>query len=221
MNEGIRLPNSKQRITIVGRTGSGKTVAALWHLSNSNFDVRPWVVIDFKTDENINSIPRANYIGLNENPKRPGIYIVQPHPEDDALGNFLDRIWQRENTGVYVDEGYMMSENAKTEKRFKTLLTQGRSKRIPMIVLTQRPAWISRFVFSEADFFQLFHLNDTRDIKTVDSFLPTGSLIRMPDFHSVYFDVSANRVTYLSPVPPEDEILEKIDDRLRPVRKVI
>lgn len=217
----IRLPNSKQRIAIGGRTGSGKTVAALFHLSNASFDAMPWVIVDFKGDENINSIDRANHIELSENPTRPGIYVVHPHPKDEMLGSFLERIWKRGKTGVYIDEGYMMGENGKNEERFITLLTQGRSLRIPMIVLSQRPVWMSRFVFSEADFFQWFHLNDIRDVKTVQAFLPQGAYRRLPDYHSVYFDVAKNEVTYLSPVPNEDDILEKIDSRLKPIRKVL
>lgn len=217
----IRLPNSKQRIALIGRTGTGKTVAGMWHLSNSNFDIMPWVIVDFKTDEHINAIERAEYISVKDTVKQPGIYIIQPYPGDEELGDFLERIWQRGTTGVMVDEGYMMRTNTEVEKRFVYLLTQGRSKRIPMIVLTQKPVWISRFVFSESDFFQVFHLNDIRDHKTVEAFVPPNAIRTLPEFHSLYFDVSRNRLTYLSPVPDEATILERIDSRLRPIRKHI
>lgn len=217
----LHLPTSRQRIAAIGRTGSGKTIAGLWHLSNANFDLMPWVIVDFKTDEHINAIERAEYIDTNTRLKNPGIYIIQPHPDDASLGDFLERIWQRGNTGVFVDEGYMMRTNNEVEKRFVYLLTQGRSKRIPMIVLTQKPVWISRFVFSESDYFQVFHLNDVRDHKTVESFLPNGAIRKLPDYHSVYYDVSKNELTYLLPVPNEETILEKIDNRLRVTRKRI
>ena len=217
----MRLPNSQQRIAIVGRTGSGKTVAGLWHLSNSNYLSMPWVVVDFKTDEHINSIERAQYVGLGDSIKKPGIYIVQPEPGDPALEDFLTRIWKRGNTGVYIDEGYMMSENKRVEKRMISLLTQGRSKHIPMIVLSQRPVWMSRFVFSEADFYQVFHLNDDRDTETIGSMLPKGAYQRVPDFHSVYYDVGKDQLDYLSPVPDVPTILQSFDERLRPVRKAI
>jgi DNA helicase HerA-like ATPase len=221
MPEPIRLPNSKQRLAVIGRTGSGKTVAALWHLSNANFDAMPWIVVDFKTDENINAIEGAKYITTSDNPKSPGIYIIQPEPDDPAMFDFLTRIWQRENTGIYIDEGYMIGENRKTEQRFKTLLTQGRSKRIPMIVLSQRPAWISRFVWSESDFFQVFDLSMEDDIVTIHRMLPKGSFIPLPDFHSIYYDVGKKRISYLAPVPDVEEIIEKINARLKPIRKRI
>lgn len=217
-----RLPNDKQRLAILGRTGSGKSLAALWHLSNAGFDRKPWLIVDFKTDEHINSIDRAKYISTKETPKNPGIYIVQPHPQDgEALAGMLQRVWEKENIGVWIDEGYMMSESPAVEKRFVSLLTQGRSKRIPMIVLSQRPVWISRFVFSESDFYQIFQLQDKRDVQTIASFIPPNTYIRLPDYHSIYYDVGRNDVSYLAPVPSEDSILEKIDTKLKPIRKTI
>lgn len=181
----------------------------------------PWVVIDYKTDEHINSIERATYIDLDYLPKNPGIYIVQPDPSDHRMAKFLTRIWQRGNTGVYVDEGYMIGEDKKAEQRFKTLLTQGRSKHIPMIVLSQRPVWISRFVWSESDFYQVFDIATEDDIDTIEKMLPKGSFRRMPDYHSVYYDVSKRGLNYLAPVPDEATILDKIDDRLKAIRKRI
>lgn len=216
----IRLPNSKQRIAIIGRTGSGKTIAGLWHLSNASFDRMPWIIIDFKTDEHINAIERATYIDTTDNPTRPGIYILQPHPNDVSVATFLERVWQRENAGVYVDESYMLSEKTANENRFITLLTQGRSKHIPMIVLSQRPVWITRFVWSESDFFQLFHLNSRKDEKNVEDFLPAGSYRNLPEFHSLYYDVGRSQVSYLSPVPDEATLLARIDARLKTIRKV-
>ena len=217
----MRLPNSQQRIAVVGRTGSGKTVAGMWHLSNSNYLSQPWIIINIKGDEQIDSIERAQFIETKDNVKKPGIYILHCEPDDETLADFLHRVWRRGNTGLMVDEGYMLSENKVVERRFRTLLTQGRSLHIPMIVLSQRPSWISRFVFSEADFYQLFHLNDDRDVQTVSSFLPRGAYKRLPDYHSVYYDVGKDQLDYLSPVPDVNSILDSFDTRLAPVRKVI
>lgn len=218
----MRSPTSKQRIAILGRTGSGKTVAALWHLSNSNFERHPWIVIDFKTDEHINAIEKATYISTDEIPKHPGIYIMQPMMDElDSLANTLEKIRVKENIGIWIDEGYMMSENSKVENKFKALLTQGRSKHIPMIVLSQRPVWMSRFVFSESDFFQIFHLQDKRDVQTIASFIPKDTYRRVPDYHSIYYDVGRDSVHFLSPVPREAEILEKIDTKLSRQRKYL
>jgi len=216
----FRLPNSKQRIALLGSTGSGKTLGGLWHLSQANFDSMPWTIIDFKKDEHIEGIQRAHHVSSSERPKRAGLYVLQPEPEEDISG-YLTHVWRGGSHGVFVDEGFVMSEVAANEQRFKTLLTQGRSLRVPMIICSQRPAWITRFVFSEADFVQMWRLNDMRDQKTVESFLPRDAYKRMPDYHSLYYDVGKNKLTYLKPVPDEATTLQKIDDRLKPIKKAV
>ena len=212
----FRLPNDTQRAAVIGRTGSGKTLAALWHLSKRNFDSYPWLILDYKTDESINSIERAEHIGLEEEPKRPGIYIVHPLPGEEAeTEKLLWTVWRRGSTGIYADEAYMIGDN----QAFEACLTQGRSKHIPMIILTQRPAWLSRFVFSEADFFQLFHLNDKRDRKTVEAFMPSNTGEVAPNYHSLWYDVGKNRLTHFLPVPPADRTLDVINNKLKNMRR--
>ena len=108
------------------------------------------------------------------------------------------------------------------QEAFQAILTQGRSKEIPAIILTQRPVWISRFVFSEADFYAVFHLNDRRDQKSVAEFTPNTPLwdltSRIPDYHFRWYDVSGDYSTQMQPVPDRDMILETFEKRLS-VRK--
>jgi len=216
MNEKTRLPKSTQRIAIIGRTGSGKTVAGLWHLSNANFSVKPWIVFDYKTDEHINSIEGAEHIDLSFIPKKKGIYIVHPLPSQESeVTDYLWKLWAKENIGIYIDEGYMLGNNP----AFEGCLTQGRSKHIPMIV-TQRPNWISRFVFSESDFYQIFHLNDKRDRKTVESFVPANLNLRLPDYHSYYYDVGRNSMVVFSAVPDAQKTVDKINEGLQPKKRI-
>jgi len=208
-----RLPNNSQRIAVIGRTGSGKTQAAVWQLSRRNFLSMPWVVFNFKGDELIDSIPFADHVEVGHIPKRAGIYIVHPLPGQLAeMQSYLWALWGRENVGLFCDEGYMMGD----DEAFLACLTQGRSRRIPMIVLTQRPAWISRFVFTESQFYQVFSLTDRRDWKTVSQFIPDDGRMEttvLPEFHSWYYDVGKNKLFVLAPVPSEDEILGSIRKR--------
>ncbi len=202
---------------IVGRTGTGKTQAGGWHLSRANFTTQPWIVYDFKGDELLGSITRAREIAVTELPTKPGIYIVRPLPDDtEGIGEQMRRIWEQENTGVFVDEGYMVDG-----PWFRALLTQGRTKRIPMIVLAQRPVWISRFVFSEADFYQVFHLNHSKDRQKIEEYVPVDIDRRLPDFHSYYYDVARNSVCVFKPVPTKDEILAVFDARLAALEEKI
>ena len=217
----MRLPNNSQRITIYGMTGSGKTVAALWHLSQRNYTTMPWVIFDFKGDDNIGKIKYAKYLKLGEIPSKPGIYIYQPVPEvDDALvEETMWKIWERGRIGVYIDEGYMVSNK---NRAFKALLTQGRSKHIPMIVLTQRPVWMSRFAISEADFHQIFFLADERDRDTVQSFIPYDvTERRLPKYHSYYYDIGDDEFTGLNPVRKPEESLVVLNQRMKKTLKFL
>ena len=213
---GAGMPGDNHRISIVGRTGSGKTYAALWHLAMRSWHHRPWIVFDFKGDKNIALIPGLEEVDIKKPPPRkPGIYVVRPLPTDDdaeAQVKFMWKIWENEKTGMYIDEGYMVGKN---NAAFRANLTQGRSKEIPMIILSQRPLWLDRFVWSEADFFQVFHLSTEDDRKVISRYLPVKSVERLPQYHSYYYDVGADEIVTLRPVPDRDKIITMIEDRLK------
>jgi hypothetical protein len=211
----VRLPGPRDRIVLVGTTGSGKTQGALWHLSNASFTARPWIIIDPKGEEKFELLEYAEQIRVGELPKYPGIYIVRPIPSEfEQLDAMLMDIWERENIGIYSDEGYMAGDGA----GITACLTQGRSKYIPMIMLCQRPVFVSRFVFSEASFIQVFDLVDKRDARIVhDNLAPIPFKQHeklIPDYHSWYWDARQKRLFVMKPVPSQDVIIDKINTRL-------
>ncbi len=186
----------------------------------ANFDKRPWVIFDYKVEEAINSIDRAERIDVGYVPKHPGLYVVNPLPTDtEIVDAYLTAIWDHEKIGLYFDEGYMIPNDA----GLVACLTQGRSKQIPAIMLTQRPVSISRFAFSEANFFQVFSMIDVRDKQTVKGFAPINFNVRLPEFSSFYYDVGKDRLNIMLPVPPQDITLDRIDNKLssRAVRRRI
>ena len=215
----IRFPSDTQRHAIIGATGSGNTQAGLWHLSRRNFHLMPWLIYNWKGDESIDAIPGAFEIGLDEVPDSPGVYVVKPLPhEEDEVEAQMWKIWERGHTGMFVDEGYMVPRN---QRAFRATLTQGRSKHIPMIVLSQRPTWMDRFVFTESEFHQVFRLQHTDDIKSVQKFVPADLETRLPEYHSYYYDVGQNKVAKLGPVPDIDHIHATFERRLGKQRKVV
>lgn len=203
----------------MGRTGSGKTQFGTWLLSQCDFESQPYVIIDYKHDDLLCEIRGIKEIGLNEIPKKPGLYTIKPLPhEENEVENWLWKIWAQENIGLYVDEGYALPTKSEA---FQAILTQGRSKRIQAICLTQRPTWVSRFVFSEADFYAIFHLNDHRDRLTVQSFTPKERMDlknRLPVYQCYWYDVGNDNVFIMQPVPQADIIIDDIESRLKKKR---
>lgn len=216
----MKLPGANDRSMIVGATGSGKTVFGLWLLSEQDFTKRPWIIYDFKGDELINKIPATGYIDVTQPiPTKPGLYICSPLPdEQDMVSEQMMNIWRNENTGIFVDEGFMVG---RTNRGFRACLTQGRSKKIPMITCSQRPVWLDRFAFSESGFFVIFRLQDKDDLKNVNKFIPHTLGDRLPKYHSYYYDVGSDELAILEPVPDGPAILDSLDVKLRTIKKVV
>jgi len=217
--DDVVYPGDSDRITVIGRTGSGKTQGALWLLAHRSYTSRPWVLLDFKREGLIGDLPRVQEMRLDDKaPKKPGLYVVRPHPgQDDEVEALLWQLWERENIGLYVDEGYMID---KRSAAFQALLTQGRAKQIPVIMLTQRPVEVTRFAFSEADYLQLYGLTDERDRKTVRSFMPMDIDVPLPPFHSYWYDAKRNRKFVLQPAPGRDTIIDTFRGRIEtPARR--
>lgn len=210
--EGFRLPGARDRHAIFGRTGTGKTHLAVWALSHQNWDKIPWLIVDYKPDPLIAEIPilQRHRIGAKL-PKEPGLYHVHPDPrKGDEVEELLWSVWKRGRIGLYADEGFRLPDR----EAFQAILQQGRSKGIPVIMLAQRPVWLNRFTLSEAGFFSVFSMNDRRDRKTIESFLPGIDLDRkLPRRHSYYYDVAEDRAFLLGPVPPKAEFMQRFKDR--------
>lgn len=214
----FRTPTVKDRVANIGRTGSGKTHKALWDLSHADLEHYPYYIVNYKRDELLNSIPRVKDVALGDTPDEPGLYQVHPRPEvdDSAVENWLWKIHAKGNRGILFDEAY----NVPDKGALRSILTQGRTLHIPVLANTQRPAWVSRFVFSEADYITVFYLTDRDDELKVERFLPRGSLKnRLPDYHFHWYDVKQDHLFRVKPVPSAGEILETISAKLQPKRR--
>jgi DNA helicase HerA-like ATPase len=226
---GVIFPDDTNRHAIVGMTGTGKTVFGLWCLSQRSYDRIPWIIFDTKLDPIIRELPQLTEVDIrHEPPASRGLYVVRPSPADFDEGlptQYLYKIWAREGlahsrrrgTGIFIDEGYSFRA---LDPALRAVLTQGRSKRIPMICLSQRPAWISPFILSESEFKTVFFLQHQSDIKRVSEWLPArdehGAAIdpyTLPDHHSYWYGIKGREFRTLGPCPPEQEILDAFDRR--------
>lgn len=218
----FRLPTVSQHTLVTGRNGTGKTRMAVWLFSKARFDLQPYIVLDWKREELFARSDRMREISLKDAiPTTPGVYIIRPLPgQEDELEKWLWKVWANGNTGLYVDEGYSIDPRSGA---LQAILTQGRSLRIPVLYLAQRPAHISRFVVSEATFLSIFALNDEDDRKRIQQIVPKDRINlsrKLPPYHSYWYDVGQDENYVLAPVPGDDELLDVIDSRLAPTRKV-
>lgn len=210
----FHLPGPDDRSVIMGSTGSGKTVFAVLLLSTRDYKVRPWYILDFKRDPTLAQLP-AQEIPLSTNPpKSPGLYVLRPRPSktlQDELEAFFWALYEQEDCGLYTDEGTMISAH---NHGFRGLLTQGRSKRIEMVTLSQRPVKLLGEVFSEATFFAVFNLTKYSDRKIVSDWLPDDlytANTRLIQYHCIWYDVAEGWGTELLPAPAPDVILARFN----------
>lgn len=219
IEDKFELPRDDEHTTIVGRNGTGKTQFGAWLLSKQNLRGKPWVILDYKGEELLNSIPRIRAIDFKETPRQPGLYILKSRPDlEDDTEAWLWKIWEKENTGVFIDEGYMLPEIRKGA--FSALLTQGRSKRTPVITLSQRPVRVDRAALSEASHLIAFDLNDRRDHKSLEEVVPTGFMKDpVPRFHARWYSVKKDKTWIVKPVPDAEEIIDDINEQLEPLKK--
>lgn len=214
----INLPTVEDRTLIIGPTGSGKTQFGLWLLSKMPLNEMPFIAIDYKGEAKLHSVPYAQFVPVGTIPSNPGLYIVRPLlTQETEMEDYLTAIWDNENIGIYIDEGAMLAKSDALD----IILIQGRSKHVPVIVLTQRPVDISRYAFSEAQFRIDFPTDDRREQKTISEFMPifrerNSEDHIIPAFHSYYYEVKERKLDKLRPVPPLDVIYAEFRRKLKP-----
>lgn len=212
----VTLPPSDSRTAIIGTTGSGKTTFALWILAMADFTRRPWFILDFKRDKSLAELDAIEIPIEEPPPDYPELYIIRPMPGEDGLvSDFFRECWMMGDCGIYIDEGYLVPKN---DQWYRSLLTQGRSKNIQMIILSQRPKWMDLFTFTEAQYFGIFDLNFKEDKKHVSDFLDGIEIPDLQRFHSLWYDINHKAHAIFSPVPEPDQVAERINRRLAAYR---
>jgi len=204
-----------QRGIIIGQTGSGKTVGAMWHMQH--VPVTPIVIMDTKGE------PAFDKIALDEDmevydslsdfekawfkKKRQPVYsIVRPDMTEIAEPAGMDEtlfklVQQSRSHFLYIDEAYQWHVQGRAGAGLTGILTRGRSKGITTLLSTQRPAWLSRFCFTEAQKFYIYRLTDKRDAKTIGEYVP--DFVEKPiakRYEWYYYDVLDGELKKYSPV---------------------
>lgn len=229
---GFRFPGPRDRVTINGKSGSGKSTFAIWLFAESaDFDKKPWVFIDYKKEDLIQAALKEDMFRRLKItaaiPKDPGAYVVEPDPHNpDEVVKFLWRVYDRGRCGVFLDEATMIPElrgQANTGGPFQSLLSQGRSKEIPVWTLAQRPVNVNNMVLTENNFYVAFRLRSGKDLAKVKDEIPEnsknydyvwGDEWNPPARYARWYDDERDLSLRLRPCPPPDEILGVLFERL-------
>ncbi|HKY44768.1 MAG TPA: hypothetical protein VJM50_16875 [Pyrinomonadaceae bacterium] len=201
--------NPGKRAIAAGRTGSGKSTLAKWLLQVSPGH---WIILNPKNTRAYDSLPDSNIVEGIDIPKiRESIdefrfTVVTPKPNQlapETLDLFINWIISDyTNIGVCIDELYAVHKNGVAGEGLIGLLTRGRELKQSFFGLTQRPAWLSKFLFSEADYIIGMSLNLEADRKRMFEF--TGKkkfLEKLPERQWLWYDVGKDHLREFNPVP--------------------
>jgi hypothetical protein len=208
-----------ERGLLVGQTGSGKSQNAIFQLKNA--PVYPVIIFDTKIEDSFFGLPEDDEtmdliesVGdlkalAKKSPQHWADYIlVRPNGNElfdrDILNEYCLTVYNKFGScTIYFDEMYNWHANALPLPNFVGLLTRGRSRGKTVLMGAQRPAWISRFCFTESQKFYIHQLIDKRDRQSLDSMIPNFSAMPLPPkFHFYHFNVAEHQEPVLyKPVP--------------------
>ena len=150
-------------IFIAGKKGSGKT-------SFAKKSVLPafsrLLVIDSLSEyENgfiVNSIP--DFINVVEANYNKPFFTIIYRPLDEKEAKFFEIVKELHDVSIVIEEADMYSNPYKQDKNFERLVRYGRHFSQDLIVISRRPAEISRNVTAQADIVLTFQQTERRDI---------------------------------------------------------
>lgn len=162
-----QLPVSWQvgeHVAAVGDTGTGKT-----YLISKLAELRQYVVI-FRTKPDDIKFPgfeKARTVRALDHLYGDKILLEPKHGQQMRVGyDLFTRVYEQGGWTIVVDEEWYVEARLHLTEYVETLLTQGRSKKISVVVGMQRPARVSRFVISQCTHLFSFRV-EGRDLQTI------------------------------------------------------
>jgi len=153
-----------EHIAVVGDTGTGKT-----YLVSKLAQLRQYVII-FRTkpdDIKFEGFRKARTVAAMDDLYETRILLEPKHNQQMRQGyELLKRVWDQGGWTIVIDEEWYVEARLHLTEWVETLLTQGRSKKISVIVGMQRPSRISRFAISQCTHLFTFRV-EGRDLQTI------------------------------------------------------
>jgi ABC-type oligopeptide transport system ATPase subunit len=198
-----------QRATLVGRSGSGKSTLGRWLLVRSPGH---WIILNPKHTSAYDGLPdsiKLNDLNLEKLVKamqEHRFVILNPKPTQctpEIMDAFVDWLHLNfTNIGLCCDELYTLHFNGRAGPGLTGWLTRGRELKQSFLGMTQRPAWISKFLLSESNFIGEMSLNQREDRKVIyDIVGDKNTLEKLAPFKWLWYSVDADKLMLYGPVP--------------------
>lgn len=199
-----------KRAMVAGRTGSGKSTLACWLLNRSPGH---WIILNPKWTGAFKNLPDSQVVEsldfkkIEDSITRNRFTVVNPksiQSDPDTLDAFI--MWLHESftdIGLCVDELYAIHRNGVAGPGLVGWLTRGRELKQSFLGLTQRPAWLSKFLFSESDYIGGMSLALESDRKRMFEITGRGQFLeKLPPRLWLWYDAEHDALRKFGAVPP-------------------
>lgn len=207
----MNLPSIKpgERAILAGRSGSGKSTLACWMLCNSPGH---WFILNPKWTKAYDKLPDSIVVKgmdvskLEREIGRHRFVVINPK-QSEATPDNMDAFvqWVHDSftkVGVCVDELYTLHKNGQAGDGLISYLTRGRELGQSFFGQTQRPAWVSQFLFSESSYIGEMSLNLLKDRKRMEEFIGRPEALEKLQPHWwLWYDTNRDVLRKFQPVP--------------------
>lgn len=195
-----------EHITIVGTTGSGKTVlgrelvlarlfTAVLGTKNEDAELyKPFEDRGFELTDDFDPSPDADESRIIFRPRLTSPDQKGLEKQRQAFEAMLFEVWEYGGWSLFADEIWTLTNRLKLASIFETMWSAGRSNHITVIALTQLPVAIPLMAFDQATHLFLFRNTDQYRIKRMAEFAGGDSatlrrlIPRLPRHEFIYVD---------------------------------